>query len=589
MPLRPTGRHPLQRGPFRIRALSAPLVGALLLAGLLAPSPVSAQALTGFQPRSLDQTPPGFRFTPRRALAIADRQPVVVRERASHPRLRSELVVPEYFGDHRYEVTYLDGDDVRVDVHIGGKTARVIELWTGPQADTLLARGYDPPIGRSLNSPFVWLPLALLFLLPFADPRRLRRLIHLDLLVLLGFGVSQLYFNRGEIDVSVPLVYPLLAYLLARMLWGGLRSRGSTQRLLPLVRPSWLVVGLVLLIAFRIGFDVVDSRTIDVGRESVFGADRILHGEPLYGTEGHHGDTYGPVAYLAYVPFVAVFPADGPSGYDYAARAAAISFDLLVIVALLLLGMRLRAGREGRVLGVALAYAWAAYPFSLLALQTNANDALIAALVLFALLAVESPAGRGMLLGLAGAAKFVPLALVPLLARGRGRGRIHEVHSTAAAIEGGGRTRLPSRDTLVFAATLLAVLAAATFGFLPDGGPRELYDATIGYQLGRESPFSIWGLHHSLDWLQTTAQIAVVIGATALSLVPRERSVRQLAALSTAVLIATQLTATYWFYTYLVWFTPLALIAVFGAYAVEAQAAEDEAPVVAATKPLVGV
>ena len=34
----------------------------------------------------------------------------------------------------------------------------------------------------------------------------------------------------------------------------------------------------------------------------------------------------------------------------------------------------------------------------------------------------------------------------------------------------------------------------------PDGGVRELYDRTIGYQAGRPSPFSVWGLAPSLDF-----------------------------------------------------------------------------------------
>jgi hypothetical protein len=48
--------------------------------------------------------------------------------------------------------------------------------------------------------------------------------------------------------------------------------------------------------------------------------------------------------------------------------------------------------------------------------------------------------------------------------------------------------------------------------------------------------------------------------------VPRKRDLRQLAALAAAVTIAVELTATHWFYFYLVWFAPLTLAVVFGAY-----------------------
>ena len=63
-----------------------------------------------------------------------------------------------------------------------------------------------------------------------------------------------------------------------------------------------------------------------------------------------------------------------------------------------------------------LAYAWAAYPFTLYAMNCNTNDALVAALVLAALLAAGSPVGRGAFVALAGLTKFAPLALAPLFA-----------------------------------------------------------------------------------------------------------------------------------------------------------------------------
>ena len=272
-------------------------------------------------------------------------------------------------------------------------------------------------MGRSLNAPYVWLPLAAIFFAAFFDPRRPLRLLHLDLVVLLAFGLSQLYFNQGRIDVSMPLVYPLLAYLVVRMLLAGFRPRERSERLVPRLPVRWMAVGLVLLVAFRVGLNLADSNVIDVGYASVVGADRIVHGEELYVANDVHGDTYGPVNYLAYVPFELLFPWDGMWDSVPAAHAAAISFDLLTIVGLMLLGTTLRPGRGGRQLGLALAFAWAAYPFSLLALQENTNDLMVAAFLVLALAALRSPPGRGALLGLAGAAKFAPLALAPLLAR----------------------------------------------------------------------------------------------------------------------------------------------------------------------------
>jgi hypothetical protein len=69
-----------------------------------------------------------------------------------------------------------------------------------------------------------------LFLAPFVYWRRPFRLLHLDLVVLLGFGASHFFCNRGEISTSVPLAYPVLLYVLARMLWIGFRPRARPQR-----------------------------------------------------------------------------------------------------------------------------------------------------------------------------------------------------------------------------------------------------------------------------------------------------------------------------------------------------------------------
>ena len=76
----------------------------------------------------------------------------------------------------------------------------MLEVWTGPQVDFLLARKQEHKIGGALNKAWIWIPLCVLFVAPFFDPRRPLRLLHLDLLVLLAFGVAQLLFNDGELE-----------------------------------------------------------------------------------------------------------------------------------------------------------------------------------------------------------------------------------------------------------------------------------------------------------------------------------------------------------------------------------------------------
>jgi hypothetical protein len=549
MPLRP-------RPGSWCRAL---LCAAVVLAALAALPPIAAAQQDALIPQSLVappsevKPPPGFAISARQARAIAERLPAVRDERAAHPNLRPSVGIPGEASEATFEVEFFTpgvqsqyGSDIRVDVLVSGVTGKVTEVWTGPQAATPLARGDGPSVGGALNRPYIWLPLAAIFMIPFFDPRRPLRLLHLDLLVLLAFGISQLYFNQGRIEIAIPLVYPLLGYLLVRTLLAGFMPRERTERLVPRMPVKWMAIGLVLLVAFRVGLNVAESNVVDVGYASVVGADRIMHGEELYVNNDVHGDTYGPVTYLAYIPFETALPWDGEWDSVPAAHAAAITFDLLTIIGLMLLGTTLRRGRHGRELGLALGFAWAAYPFSLLALQENTNDLMIAALLVFALAALRSPPGRGALVALASAAKFAPLAVAPLLATGTGESR----------------WRAWAWFTVAFA----AVCVVATVPYIPDGGLRELYDTTIGFQLGRGSPFSLWALHPSVAPLQTVLKIGAAALAILLAFVPRRRDARQVVALAAAVMIAVQLPAAHWFYFYLVWIAPLVLAAVMSGY-----------------------
>jgi hypothetical protein len=115
----------------------------------------------------------------------------------------------------------------------------------------------------------------------------------------------------------------------------------------------------------------------------------------------------------------------------------------------------------------------------------------------------------------------------------------------------------------VFGVAFCAVSALLVLPFLPDGGPGELYDRTLGYQASRSSPFSVWGLAPSLDFLRPLARVGAIVLALAVALWPRRKTPAQVAALAAAVLIAVQLGATHWFYFYVVWFLPLVLAALF--------------------------
>ena len=46
---------------------------------------------------------------------------------------------------------------------------------------------------------------------------------------------------------------------------------------------------------------------------------------------------------------------------------------------------------------------------------------------------------------------------------------------------------------MAFSLAFGAIVVLAFALVIPDGGVRELWDRTVGFQLGRDSPFSIWG------------------------------------------------------------------------------------------------
>jgi hypothetical protein len=108
--------------------------------------------------------------------------------------------------------------------------------------------------------------------------------------------------------------------------------------------------------------------------------------------------------------------------------------------------------------------------------------------------------------------------------------------------------------------------------YLPDGGLREFYDTTVGYQLGRYSPFSLWGRCPGLGWVATVLKVAAAGLAVAVAFVPRQRDTARMAALGAAVLIATQIPVVHWFYFYVVWFAPFVLVALFAEYRVRGSA-----------------
>jgi len=517
-------------------------------------APADPNALTRVD--NLAATPPGHRLVGQQALTIAAGSKKVKQALKTYPKAKPEVFLK---GPNDWQVSWFtpgtgDARKEVAQVRINDRSATIQEAWNGPQVAWTMARGYPGAFGRKVNSPWVWIPLTVLFLAPFLRGRP--RWLWFDLGALAAFGISVAFFNDANISASVPISSVLLLYLLIRMLALGYRrvwrradvdGAPPTEPLRMWIPPVWLAVALVFLVGFRIGLNLNASNVIDVGYSGVIGADHLVDGTKIYGNfpkDDEHGDTYGPVAYEAYVPFEQAFPWSGRWDDLPAAHAAAIAFDLLTLLFLFLAGRRIR----GPGLGVVLAYSWAAWPFSLYVLNCNSNDGLVAALAAATLYVAAKPAARGMVAALAGLSKFGSLALVPLLAtHDAPRGKLFKTIMSFAA------------------AFLLTALIVSLPIILRGESLHTIYDRTIAFQADRDAPFSMWGLH---GWTvgEHLWELGAVFFAVVSAFLPRRRDVIGLAAVAAAVVIGVQLSLNYWFYLYLVWFFPFAAVALFARY-----------------------
>jgi hypothetical protein len=559
-----------------VLALVAPATASASPSGYVVsgqPYPVSAPPGTPTLVSNLDKPPAGYKLTAKQVLAIASKNTLVIKVRKEKP----DLVAYEYTrGPGIWQVSWFTPPGKaqqleEIQVYIDDATGQVTQAWSGYQVAWTMARGYTGAFGRRVNSLYIWIPLCVLFLLPFI-PWRTRRptLLHLDLLMLLGFSLSLAWFNHANLGLSVPMVYPFMIYLLIRMLLLAF-GIGRPKAPLPMLVPaSWLAIGIVFLVGFRIGLNVTDSNVIDVGYAGVIGAHQIVDGNKLYGEPAPNeqssppcsnaaptkdlwpcsnsaGDTYGPINYYAYLPALAIFGWSGAWDNLPAAHAAAIAFDLLTMLGLFLLGRAIR----GPTLGTVMAYMWAAFPFTLYTLNSNSNDSLVAMLIVYALLAARSAPGRGILGAFAGLTKFAPLALGPLLLRG----------------VGDPPTR---RQVLLYVVAFGLALIVPVLPVILSHDWNWFWTDTIKYQSGRPAPFSIWGLwgdtfggkQTSLIVPQRIVQGLTVALALAVMVFPRgKRSMAQVAALGAAIIIGVEMCLTYWFYLYIPWFFALVVIA----------------------------
>jgi len=493
-------------------------------------------------------------LTEQEAISVARDQSKVQDELAGRPEDDARANLGD---DHVWTVSFYSGNDTVAEVLVDDNTGLVNEVRVGPQVAWQMARGYDGAFGRIINEPYIWLPLCLIFLAPFIDLSRPLRMLHLDLLVLLSFTVSHYFFNLGEIFTSVPLAYPPLIYIFLRMGYMAVRRQPSAAQRRPRLHlnfsPRIMFIGLLALLLFRLTINIADSNVVDVGYSGVIGAHRILEGTAPYGnfpSDNANGDTYGPLDYIVYVPFEKVLPWSGEWDDLPAAHATAIFFDLLAVAGMYYAGRRLgrhRGAEEAKRFGLALAWGWAAFPYTTFVLNCNVNDSIVAAFLIWGFVLLETAPLAGLMLGLATQIKFFPAMLGPLWA------------SFPRAFRGWWRRILFIVGFGVAIALTLPVI------FLGDGAFSTFWERSVTWQLGRDSPFSIWGQHmDALAGAQRLGQYVLVVLALAVYFWPPRKTMLNVAAASAALITGFEMLQTHWFYLYIPWFFPLALIALLG-------------------------
>ncbi|MDQ4106743.1 MAG: hypothetical protein M3157_06185, partial [Actinomycetota bacterium] len=287
---------------------------------------------------------------------------------------------------------------------------------------------------------------------------------------------------------------------------------------------------------------------IDVGYAGVVGADRILDGTVPYGnmpSDVGTGDTYGPLNYLMYVPSVLIFGFSGNWDFLPAAHAVTIFAFVVGALAMLVAGWRLSGPR----LGAAMFLAWSVFPYTVYTTNNNANDVIVAAATAIGLATATSPLARGLTMTAGFALKLYPILLAPLW-------MLHD--------------DVRRGPMLKFILGGAAVVIATFWVLFLDGDPlgnlKLFYEKTLAFQGTRDTPWTIFTQVPELAFLKEPLTATLVLLAFIVAVFPGgKRTVRQLAALSAAVVIAFQLTTNYWFYTYVIWFQPFIFLALLAA------------------------
>lgn len=529
-----------------------------------------------------------------------------------HPRTRDILadfpdlrLVPEYSERYRVWVVSFAGENGR----IGGEAAvsleagEVVEFSVDPRRlqevfeeegvwrEERLEEGISLWRAISLLRPnlegpalaWISLLLALVFLGDFSELFSRRNLDVLMLYALCPF-LNVLWIDRR---LAYSGLFVVTSLFFARTLIATRPKIRAKSSLPPQLFHSALLV-LTFLVFFRVQ-STFDKGIDDSGIWSVVGAEYLLEYRELpYGKPWGPNCVYGPLKFLAEIPGNLAFPPDvafAPDGSEAhpgdwesferrGVQSTTLAFDLLAIVALVLIGRRYATTSMGVLLAVA--YALSPYLLGLggaFGLQQSSHIFGIP-FTLFAILLAAHPFASGLLLGCGAGMLYYHVFLVPLWAGYYfyTAGWRHALaFLTAIALVG-------------FSCLAMIILMTEPAGERVAAGPvRAFLDDTVMQQQFKSgygtSEFGFWGQYPAAaKWGKPAVGLLYLGFCVAIGLLPYRRSLPRLIALTAAALVGTQLVLSHGGGTYIGFYIAPFLVTLFGIEAFPDSPAAPETP-----------
>ncbi|MCW2920193.1 MAG: hypothetical protein JWL76_67 [Thermoleophilia bacterium] len=320
---------------------------------------------------------------------------------------------------------------------------------------------------------------------------------------------------------------------------GSLLWIRAASRPVPSFRPRLPVPVLLVCLAMGGAFLVhgaTVAQPIDVAYASDAGARLSKGGVPVYGNVLDmpgvliHGDTYGPVAYFAYIP--------GVAGLDQGLGGVIWTNVALVAgVAMALFGVGIR--RRNRRAGLWAAATWVTCPAVAIGAVAGNNDVVVAATLTALLLCLHHPVWRGAMLAVAGCTKFLPIVLGVLVLRLRGESRADAVRFVAGVV-----------------GTIMVLFLVALRGVAP---LEDFWKRAIVYQFDRDDIASFWGLTGTSNVRYVFVVAAIVVAFIGLRQVrSRGAAAVHMSTAATLALLMAALPQFWW--AYVTWLVPPVLI-----------------------------